>query len=79
MDHDGTRKGYPCDVFSGLGASLYIPVIASGGAGSVEDIADVLTRGKADAALAASLFHYGEITVAELKKRLSQRGVPVRI
>ena len=79
MDHDGTKKGYPCDVFARLCGSLEIPVIASGGAGSVDDIADVLTKGRADAALAASLFHYGEISVRELKKRLAERGVTVRL
>lgn len=78
MDHDGTKRGYPCEVFAELSGSLDIPVIASGGAGSVDDIVEVLTKGKADAALAASLFHYGEITVNELKKRLSERGVNVR-
>jgi len=79
MDHDGTKKGYPCDTFSKLCDSLSIPVIASGGAGNAEDIAKVLTEGKADAALAASIFHYGEITVPELKRYLSERGIPVRI
>ena len=79
MDHDGTRKGYPCGVFARLCDSLSIPVIASGGAGTMKDFADVLTDGHADAALAASLFHYGEITIPELKKYLSGVGVPVRI
>ena len=79
MDHDGTRAGYPCDVYARLSDCLDIPVIASGGAGSVADIADVLTRGKADAALAASIFHYGQNTVAEVKRQLAQRGIPVRL
>ena len=79
MDHDGTRNGYPCDVFARLCSSLSIPVIASGGAGNVEDIAEVLTTGKADAALAASIFHYGDTTVASLKKKLIEKGIEVRI
>lgn len=79
MDHDGTRNGYPCELFAELCNSLSIPVIASGGAGSVDDIADVLSKGCADAALAASIFHYGEITVDELKRRLRQRGIKVRL
>lgn len=79
MDHDGTRQGYPCDVFSKLTGSLRIPVIASGGAGSAGDIAAVLSEGKADAALAASIFHYGEITIPQLKQFLVSRGINVRI
>lgn len=79
MDHDGTRNGYPCDVFAQMASMLSIPVIASGGAGSVQDIADVLTDGRADAALAASIFHYGEITIAQLKQELLAKKIPVRI
>lgn len=79
MDHDGTRNGYPCPVYAELSDSLGIPVIASGGAGSVEDIAAVLTEGKADAALAASIFHYGQYTVAEVKRQLAEAGIPVRL
>jgi len=79
MDHDGTRNGYPCDVYAALSDSLGIPVIASGGAGSVEDIAAVLTTGKADAALAASIFHYGQYSVAEVKRLLNEMNIPVRI
>lgn len=79
MDHDGTKSGYPCDVFSRLCGSLSIPVIASGGAGSMDDIAKVLTKGQADAALAASLFHYGEIAIRDLKEYLRDRGIPVRL
>lgn len=78
MDHDGTRDGYPCETFSTLCTSLSIPVIASGGAGSAADIEDVLTRGRADAALAASIFHYGEITIRQLKQYLSVKGIEVR-
>ncbi len=79
MDHDGTRSGYPCDTFARLCSMLGIPVIASGGAGNVDDIADVLTKGKADAALAASIFHYGETTVDSLKQELSKKGIEVRL
>mgnify|MGYP004445322461 CR=1 FL=1 len=79
MDHDGTKAGYPCKLFSQLTGMLDIPVIASGGAGSVKDIADVLTEGCADAALAASIFHYGEIRICELKARLREAGIEVRL
>ena len=79
MDHDGTKRGYPCEVYRQLTDSLSIPVIASGGAGSWKDIAEVLTEGGADAALAASIFHYGEISIRELKRNLRQQEIPVRI
>ena len=78
MNHDGTRQGYPCDTFARLAEELSIPIIASGGAGSVDDIAKVLTDGCADAALAASIFHFGEITVAKLKQELKQLNIDVR-
>ncbi|MBP3425754.1 MAG: imidazole glycerol phosphate synthase subunit HisF [Rikenellaceae bacterium] len=79
MDHDGTKAGYPCDTFARLAEELSIPIIASGGAGSVEDIAEVLTTGRADAALAASIFHYGQITVRELKEQLKLKNINVRV
>ncbi|MEE3407321.1 MAG: HisA/HisF-related TIM barrel protein, partial [Candidatus Cryptobacteroides sp.] len=79
MNHDGTRSGYPCDTFASLADTLSIPIIASGGAGSVKDIADVLTVGKADAALAASIFHYGEIPIPVLKRELVKQNINVRI
>lgn len=78
MNHDGTRQGYPCETFARLANYLHIPIIASGGAGSIDDIADVLTLGRADAALAASIFHYGEIPVPVLKQALFDRGINVR-
>ena len=78
MDHDGTRNGYPCDTFAQL-SLLPVPVIASGGAGSVQHIADALTLGRADAALAASIFHYGEIPIPVLKRELRARNIPVRL
>lgn len=79
MDNDGTKDGYPCETFAELAKILHIPIIASGGAGSVEHIAQVLTLGKADAALAASIFHYGEISIPELKNQLRDRGIKVRL
>ena len=79
MDHDGTKNGYPCETYAQLHDILSIPVIASGGAGSVEDIVEVLTRGKADAALAASVFHFGEISIPALKQLLHERGINVRL
>lgn len=79
MDHDGTRNGYPCSTFARMSELLRIPIIASGGAGSVADIVDVFTLGKADAALAASIFHYGEITIGELKTQLARKGIDVRL
>lgn len=79
MDHDGTKAGYPCEVYARLCDSLRIPVIASGGAGNIDHIVEVLTEGKADAALAASIFHYGEISIPELKAALNQRGISVRL
>ncbi len=79
MDHDGTKNGYPCDTFSELSDILSIPIIASGGAGTTDHIAEVLTTGKADAALAASIFHYGEIRIPDLKRELAARGIPVRL
>lgn len=79
MNHDGTKNGYPCETFARLASELSIPVIASGGAGTVEHIAEVLTSGRADAALAASIFHYGEIPIPVLKRALNERGIPVRL
>lgn len=79
MDHDGTKNGYPCEVYAKLCTELSIPVIASGGAGCVKDIADVLTIGKADAALAASIFHFGEIRIPDMKKELLDLNINVRI
>ena len=79
MDHDGTKGGYPCEVYARLSEELSIPVIASGGAGSAKDIADVLTIGRADAALAASIFHFREISIPELKKELYECNINVRL
>ena len=79
MDHDGTKNGYPCETYAALSDKLSIPIIASGGAGSIDDIVKVLTDGKADAALAASIFHYGEVSINEVKKELQKRDIKVRL
>ena len=79
MDHDGTRAGYACAQYRQLSEALSIPVIASGGAGSIDHIAEVLDEGRADAALAASIFHYGQIGIPELKAELARHGIPVRL
>ena len=79
MDHDGTKNGYPIDTFARLSELLSIPIVASGGAGNAQHIVEVLSAGKADAALAASIFHYGEIRIGDLKQQLYQQGVPVRL
>lgn len=78
MDKDGTKSGYDIALTRAAAETVNIPVIASGGAGRREDFADVLTEGRADAALAASLFHFGEIDMKELKNYLAGRGIPVR-
>ena len=79
MDHDGTKAGYACPQYAALADNLSIPIIASGGAGSVQDIVDVLTVGRADAALAASIFHYGEIPIPVLKRRLKEENIDIRL
>ena len=78
MNHDGTKKGFANEQLSQLAESLKIPVIASGGAGKKEHFRDVFTLGKADAALAASVFHYNEIPVPILKKYLRENGIAMR-
>ena len=78
MDFDGTKKGYDLDLTKAVTAAVHIPVIASGGAGEKEDFYAVLTEGGAQAALAASLFHYQELTIKEVKSYLRKRGVLVR-
>lgn len=79
MDHDGTKVGYALAPLAALNAALSIPVIASGGAGTMQHFTEAFTQGRADAALAASLFHFGELTVPELKRHLASAGVPVRL
>ena len=79
MDEDGQKKGYDLALTRAVSERVGIPVIASGGAGALEHFYDAFTEGKADAVLAASLFHFGEIPVPELKKYLNEKGIPVRI
>jgi cyclase len=78
IDRDGTRAGFDLDLTSRLARAVSIPVIASGGAGTGQHFIDVFTTGEADAALAASVFHFSEHAVAELKKQLTDHGIPVR-
>ncbi|MDQ3350177.1 MAG: imidazole glycerol phosphate synthase subunit HisF [Acidobacteriota bacterium] len=78
IDRDGTRAGFDCALTAAVSGAVSIPVIASGGAGTFEHFADVFTAGRADAALAASVFHFSEHAVAELKGYLLGRGIPVR-
>jgi cyclase len=78
IDRDGTRAGFDCELTAAVSTAVSIPVIASGGAGTFEHFADVFTAGRADAALAASVFHFSEHAVAELKAYLLGRGIPVR-
>lgn len=78
MDADGTKMGYDIDLTRKVVRSVKVPIIASGGCGTIEHIIEVLTKGEADAALAASIFHYGQHTVEDVKKALDAKGVPVR-
>ncbi len=79
IDRDGTKAGFDCDMTAAVSDAVNIPVIASGGAGTFDHFADVFTRGHADAALAASIFHFNERSVVELKRYLHSRAIPVRI
>jgi len=79
MDKDGTKDGYDIPLTKAVSESVNVPVIASGGAGALEHFYDVLTAGKADAVLAASVFHYGQFTVRQVKEYLRSRGVEVRL
>jgi cyclase len=79
MDCDGTKKGYDIELTRTISQALSIPVIASGGAGSLEHLYEVLEKGKADAVLAASIFHFREHTIRETKEYLQSRGMPVRL
>ena len=79
MDCDGTKAGYDLELTKAIARTVSVPVIASGGAGTLEHFYDALTTGGADAALAASLFHYKELEIREVKEYLKGRGVPVRL
>lgn len=78
MDHDGTKQGFAVEALKELGARVNIPIIASGGAGNMEHFDEVFTKGKVDAALAASIFHFKEIGIPELKSYLNNKNIPVR-
>jgi cyclase len=78
MDRDGTRDGYDTELLAAIGGSVDVPLIASGGAGKLDHFVDALAPGCADAVLAASLFHFGELRVADLKRHLLAAGLPVR-
>ncbi|MCL4153711.1 UNVERIFIED_CONTAM: hypothetical protein GTU68_062352, partial [Idotea baltica] len=79
MNHDGTKAGFANEALAHLSELVNIPIIASGGAGTVQHFADTFTKGKSDAALAASVFHFGEIPIMGLKKELKKQGIPVRL
>ncbi len=78
MDADGTKNGYDLEMTRAVSEAVSIPVVASGGAGRPEHLADAILLGKADAALAAGIFHFGEFTIAEVKQAMLERGIPVR-
>jgi cyclase len=79
MDADGTKDGYDLEITAAVGEAITVPLVASGGAGKPEHLADAITLGKADAALAASIFHFGEYTIQETKQVMASRGIPVRL
>ncbi len=79
MDADGTKDGYDLEMTAAVSRAVSIPVVASGGAGRPEHLADAVTIGRADAALAASIFHFGEYTIQETKRLMAERGIPVRL
>jgi imidazole glycerol-phosphate synthase subunit HisF len=79
MNNDGTKQGFALDITKAISESVHVPVIASGGAGTMQHFVDVFEKGKADAALAASIFHYREIEIPILKRYLAQNGINVRI
>jgi cyclase len=78
MDADGTQAGYDCELTAAISSAIGIPVIASGGAGNLDHMVEVLEKGQADAVLAASIFHFGMHTVGEAKEHFAKNGVPVR-
>src|SRR5205814_7368488 len=79
MDADGTKAGFDLDITRRISESVGVPVVASGGAGKLEHLAEVLLAGRADAVLAASIFHFGEYTVRDVKEFLAEKGIPVRL
>ena len=79
QDHDGTKAGFANEALAKLSELINIPIIASGGAGTIQHFADTFIKGKADAALAASVFHFGEIPILELKEALRKNNIEVRL
>jgi len=79
MNHDGTKQGFALDITAQLGETLPVPIIASGGGGNAQHFYDVFKQGKADAALAASIFHYKEVAIPDLKQYLHQKGISIRL
>ena len=79
MDRDGTKSGFDLELTRAVSAAVNVPVIASGGVGNLDHLADGVQQGGADAVLAASIFHYGEYTIAQAKQRMAERGIPVRL
>lgn len=79
MNADGTKEGFDLEMTAAVSDAIHMPVVASGGAGSLDDMYQVLTKGRADAALAASIFHFGKYSVAEVKKYLHDKGITVRL
>jgi imidazole glycerol-phosphate synthase subunit HisF len=79
MDRDGTKSGFDLELTRAVSDAVSVPVIASGGVGNLDDLADGIQAGGADAVLAASIFHYGEYTVGQAKARMAERGIPVRL
>jgi cyclase len=79
MDADGTKDGYDLEMTAAVSEAVSVPVVASGGAGKPEHLADAVRIGKADAALAASIFHFGEYTIHETKEVMAAQGIPVRL
>jgi cyclase len=79
MDADGTKDGYDIEITAAVSEAITVPLVASGGAGKPEHLADAIIEGHADAALAASIFHFGEYTIQETKRVMAERGIPVRL
>lgn len=79
MDRDGTKSGFDLDLTRAISEAVSVPVIASGGVGQLQDLTDGIKKGKADAVLAASIFHFGEHTVQEAKQQMASQGIEVRL
>jgi len=79
MDADGTKDGYDLELTRTISEAVNVPVIASGGAGTLDHLVDAVTIGKADAVLAASIFHFGEFTIREVKEHMRKKGIEVRL